>query len=254
RMQKNNYLFKTKNVKLVDRSRYYANKTIETGYAFVQPANAGDEAAFVLGGDPKTMAFMRLDFNMASEISDPANTSLCFDAEISSVDGTDDPALLGNITGPGGQGLYLASCTADEIQKSTVRANYPNIKALDWQFGKHTYTLPLASFKLNGGMTWEDAPIASCWMYLYDDVLTLGKINVKFSNFRFVKRELVEEENGGDTTSIDDVELAPEDCDATVTIYNLYGVQVYSGIYSEAQLPAGLYVVVGANGSRKVLF
>ena len=190
---------------------------------------------------------------MAPEISDAANTSLCFDAEISATDGDDDPSLLGNITGAGGQGLFLAQCPATEIQQATDNAGYNSIKALDWKFGKHTYTIPLASFKLNGVMTWDAAPITSCWMYIYDDVTNLEKINLRISNFRFVKRELAED-NDDNTSSIDDVELAPEDCDATVTIYNLYGVQVYSGIYSEAQLPAGLYVVVSAKGSRKVLF
>ncbi|MDE5749308.1 MAG: hypothetical protein K2H87_00895, partial [Duncaniella sp.] len=250
RMQKNNYVFKTKNAKLVDRSRYYQNTVVETGYNFVQPGNIGDEATFTLGGPAKTYAFMRLDFNMPVEVTDPANTSFCFDVEISSLDGNDDPALLGNITGAGGQGIFLASCTANEIQSASSKASNYNIKKLDWQFGKHTYILPLSSFTLNGGMTWEAAPIASCWMYLYDDVLTLDKINMTFSNFNFVKRELVDAD---DTTSLEEVEFVTESEDNTVTIYNLCGIPVFKGAYTDAQLPSGVYVVVGANGARKVL-
>lgn len=250
RMKKDNYVFKSKNVKLQDRSRYFQNVTIETGYSFFQPANAGNEASVTLGGDKTSLVYLRLDFNMAPEITDPANTSFCFDVEISAVDGVEDSALLGNLTSnQGSKGLRLTPGPASEIPSASVRADYYNLKTLDWQFGKHTYTIPLSSMQLTN-MKWDDAPITSCLIYLYDNETTLGKIDTTFSNFCFKKRELVDVDDI--PTSIEEVEFVTESDDSNVTIYNLCGIPVFKGVYTDAQLPSGIYVVVSPNGARKV--
>ncbi len=250
RMKSGSYVFKLKNFKIVDRSREVVTEVIETPYVFEQPSTESKEYSFVLGGENKTSAYITLNVGNI-DLSKYSDAAFNFELEISAVDATEDPALLGNITGKGGQGLILGSKPYKEISDwSKEAAGYYDIKKnLPWQFGKHVYTVPVSLMNNQTVINWAD--IQCVRLYVYDDVLTLGQINLKFTNFYFTGNVVKKAEGGDDVTGIEDVVLGT---DSHVVIYNLSGVQVFSGVYGEAQLPAGLYVVVGANGSRKVMF
>lgn len=249
RMKAADYVFKLKNLAIVDHSKVTVNEIIPTPYTYVQPSSDTKECSFVLGGDPKTSAYITLNIDHV-DLSAYSNIAFNFVVEVTPVDGEEDPALLGNITGAGGQGVILGSKVYNEIADwGKEAAGYYAIKSLDWKFGKHVYSVPVSSMNNLNVVDWAD--IQTGRLYIYDDVTTLGKINVKFTDFYFTGDVIKDIDGGDDTTGIEEVVLG---ADTHVTIYNLGGVQVFSGVYGEAQLPAGLYVVVDANGSRKVMF
>lgn len=249
RMKAADYVFKLKNLAIVDHSKVTVNEIIPTPYTYVQPSSDTKECSFVLGGDPKTSAYITLNIDHV-DVSAYSNLAFNFEVEVTPVDGEEDPALLGNITGAGGQGVILGSKAYNEIADwGKEAAGYYAIKSLDWKFGKHVYSVPVSSMNNLNVVDWAD--IQTGRLYIYDDVTTLGKINVKFTDFYFTGDVVKDIDGGDDTTGIEEITLGADD---HVVIYNLSGVQVFAGAYGEAKLPGGLYVVVGNAGSRKVLF
>lgn len=248
RMKSAGYVFKMKNMKIVDHGRVIVNESIATPYKYKQPNSATKECQFVLGGDPKTSAFMTLEIDHV-DLSGYTNTAFNFEVEITPVDGVEDPALLENITGKGGQGVILSSMPSEEITDwGQQAAGYYAIKDLDWKFGKHVYSVAISSMNNLDKVDWSD--IVTCRMYIYNDVITLGKINVKFTDFYFTGDIVKDYDDGDDTNAIDSILI---DAESEVTVYNLSGIHVYSGILSEARLPHGIYVVVSGKNVRKMM-
>ena len=87
-------------------------------------------------------------------------------------------------------------------------------------------------------------------MYIYNDVTTLGKINVKFTDFYFTGDIVRDYDDGDDTVGIEDTFI---DAESEVTVYNLNGIRVYCGVLSEAVLPHGIYVVVSGRKVSKII-
>ena len=232
------------------------DKPIETGYVFTQPSNAVDGVATsVLGNATEhTSAFFTFSFADVN-VPDWEDASFAFDVEITPVEGEADEAMLKNITGAGGQGLILKSTdfATDDWNSQNV-AGYYAIKNLDWKFGKHTYSVALSQFQRNNVVDWTK--VTGGRLYVYDDETGIAPVKFSLSNLRFTIPAVSDgsgDEDDDDVTSIENVYDAIT-AESYVVIYNLSGVQVYAGVYGEAQLPHGLYVVVGAKGSKKVMF
>ncbi|WP_278744301.1 hypothetical protein [Muribaculum intestinale] len=248
RMKSADYIFKMKNMKIVDHGRVVVNESIATRYKYKQPNSSTKECQFVLGGDPKTSAYITLEIDHV-DLSGYTNTAFNFEVEITPVDGVEDPALLENITGKGGQGVILASKPSEEIKDwGQEAAGYYNIKKLDWKFGKHVYSVATSSMNNLDKVDWSD--IVTCRMYIYNDVTTLGKINVKFTDFYFTGDIVRDYDDGDDTVGIEDTFI---DAESEVTVYNLNGIRVYCGVLSEAVLPHGIYVVVSGRKVSKII-
>ena len=232
------------------------DKPIETGYVFTQPSNAVDGVATsVLGNATEhTSAFFTFSFADVN-VPDWEDASFAFDVEITPVEVEADEAMLKNITGAGGQGLILKSTdfATDDWNSQNV-AGYYAIKNLDWKFGKHTYSVALSQFQRNNVVDWTK--VTGGRLYVYDDETGIAPVKFSLSNLRFTIPAVSDgsgDEDDDDVTSIENVYDAIT-AESYVVIYNLSGVQVYAGVYGEAQLPHGLYVVVGAKGSKKVMF
>ena len=248
RMKSGSYVFKLKNFEIVDHGKVLENEVIPASYTGA-PTNT-----FTLGtktDEVESNFYITLNYDHV-DLSKYSDVSFNFVADVTPGEGeTEKPELLTVITQtPAANMAHFASLAANEVGDwGKNSAMYDNLKNLDWQFGSHVYTIPMSALRNADVVNWAD--LQTVRMYLYCKVYKIGTLNVKFTDFYFTHQVVKDAEGGDDVTGIEEGVLG---ADSHVVIYNLSGVQVFSGVYGEAQLPAGLYVVVGANGSRKVMF
>ncbi|ROT11070.1 hypothetical protein [Muribaculum intestinale] len=85
RMKSSEYIFKMKNMKIVDHGRVIVNESIAIPYKYKQPNSSTKECQFVLGRDPKTSAYITLEIDHV-DLSGYTNTAFNFEVEITPVD------------------------------------------------------------------------------------------------------------------------------------------------------------------------
>lgn len=260
RMKSDKYIFKGRNFEIVDHGRVTVTEVVPTKYSFVQPSTTENWCQFELGGDPKTNAYITLELDHV-DVSKYSNLAFNFTVDITAVNGNEDPELLGNITGAGGQGLILASKPHNSVNWNSEGAGNYAIKQLDWGFGSKTYTVPVSSMNNVDKVDWSD--VMACRLYIYDDVLTLAKINLKFTDFYF-SGDVVKDVD--DTTGIDGVYASDEmeitvvgDVvrvagvdDALIRVYGASGRKVAEarGGVDLSALPSGIYVATARVGAK----